>query len=340
MLWIIKGMGYLALALYAAYPIGFRFSSSVRRNAVFFPFVDKPKDVDFDDTQLYINATRNFYIETEEGVTIGAWHVLPKSLMDTAYEKGEYERSLSDGFPIVLYLHGVCGTRITGHRVELYKRLQAMDCHVIALDYRGFADSVSTVPLSENGVITDAKAAYSYIKKHSGDSKVIVWGHSLGTGVASRTVSELCIDDNAPHGMVLEAPFNNLLEAAAQTPWNKIYYPVSFMRPIFDWFFIYPLVEDEITFESDHHIKYINRPIVILHAEDDTVINSSLTNKLYRSAVNSRSEEWPSVQYNEFKQSLGYGHVNIYQAPELPAIVRGLLENETVGKSETKLISP
>lgn len=52
------------------------------------------------------------------------------------------------------------------------------------------------------------------------------------------------------------------------------------MRPIFDWFFIYPLVEDEITFESDHHIKYINRPIVILHAEDDTVINSSLTNKV------------------------------------------------------------
>lgn len=139
-------------------------------------------------------------------------HVLPKSLMDTAYEKGEYERSLSDGFPIVLYLHGITGSRINGHRLELYKRLQAMDCHVIALDYRGitgqpnvkhletdvrfamidlicfnqfllgFADSVSTVPLSENGVITDAKAAYSYIKKHSGDSKVIVWGHSLGTG--------------------------------------------------------------------------------------------------------------------------------------------------------------
>jgi len=130
--------------------------------------------------------------------------------MDKSYDKDGYERSLSQGFPIILYLHGITGSRINDHRLELYKRLQAMDYHVIAVDYRGievhreifktdsvlrtlestvlnehflgYADSASAIPLSEEGVITDAKAAYSYIKKHSHDSKIIVWGHSLGTG--------------------------------------------------------------------------------------------------------------------------------------------------------------
>lgn len=45
----------------------------------------------------------------------------------------------------------------------------------------GYADS-SVVLMSEDGAVTDAKAVYSYIKKHSSDSELVVWGHSLGTG--------------------------------------------------------------------------------------------------------------------------------------------------------------
>jgi hypothetical protein len=44
----------------------------------------------------------------------------------------------------------------------------------------GFADS-SNVVMSENGAVNDATRAYQYIRKYSGKSKVIVWGHSLGT---------------------------------------------------------------------------------------------------------------------------------------------------------------
>jgi len=213
-----KLLGLLLLVLYVAYPIGFRFTSFVRRNALFLPYVHWPVGVNFSEPQLYINATRNFYIQSEVGVNIGTWHVLPQSLMDKSYDKDGYERSLSQGFPIILYLHGITGSRINDHRLELYKRLQAMDYHVIAVDYRGYADSASAIPLSEEGVITDAKAAYSYIKKHSHDSKIIVWGHSLGTGVASRAVSELCLDNDVPHGVLLESPFNNFAEAVLNIP--------------------------------------------------------------------------------------------------------------------------
>lgn len=80
--------------------------------------------------------------------------------------------------PIVLYLHGNTGTRANGHRVDLYKTLQRLGYHVIAMDYRGFADSSDISP-TENGCVSDAFAVFSYIKNLT-SSPVFVYGHSLG----------------------------------------------------------------------------------------------------------------------------------------------------------------
>jgi abhydrolase domain-containing protein 12 len=80
--------------------------------------------------------------------------------------------------PIVLYLHGNTGTRANGHRVDLYKTLRRLGYHVIAIDYRGFADSSDISP-TENGCVSDALAMYRYIKNLT-NSPVFVYGHSLG----------------------------------------------------------------------------------------------------------------------------------------------------------------
>lgn len=46
----------------------------------------------------------------------------------------------------------------------------------------GFGDS-SGIPTSEEGVATDVVQLYKWAKEKAGDnSKVYVWGHSLGTG--------------------------------------------------------------------------------------------------------------------------------------------------------------
>jgi abhydrolase domain-containing protein 12 len=80
--------------------------------------------------------------------------------------------------PIVLYLHGNTGTRANGHRVDLYKTLRRLGYHVIAMDYRGFADSSDISP-TEVGCVSDALAMYRYIKNLT-SSAVFVYGHSLG----------------------------------------------------------------------------------------------------------------------------------------------------------------
>lgn len=64
-------------------------------------------------------------------------HVLPRNLLEKHEEdKAHYEKLLSHGEPIVIYMHGNSGTRANEHRVQLYHVLQDINCHVIAVDYR------------------------------------------------------------------------------------------------------------------------------------------------------------------------------------------------------------
>lgn len=83
--------------------------------------------------------------------------------------------------PIVLYLHGNTGSRGNEHRVELYKILRRLGYHVIAVDYRGYADS-SDIPPTEIGAVNDALMTYKYIKNLTNNA-VFVYGHSLGKSI-------------------------------------------------------------------------------------------------------------------------------------------------------------
>ncbi|QQP41586.1 Abhydrolase domain-containing protein 12, partial [Caligus rogercresseyi] len=77
------------------------------------------------------SGTRNFYLETEPGIQVGVWHVLPKSIIDA-----NFWTYFQSGRPIFMYLHGNTGSRGRDHRIEIYKILRNLDYHVIAFDYR------------------------------------------------------------------------------------------------------------------------------------------------------------------------------------------------------------
>lgn len=90
-----------------------------------------------------------------------------------------YEELLrKSNVPIVLYLHGNTGSRANGHRIELYKTLRKLGYHVIAVDFRGFADSSNLSP-TEKGCVADSLAAYIYVKNLT-NNPLYLYGHSLG----------------------------------------------------------------------------------------------------------------------------------------------------------------
>lgn len=308
-------------------PLAIYLFPGIERIFIFVTFVTWPWFVDLTRPDIVgMKGTRNFYIETEENIILGAWHILPRSLADTRdTSRSFYELSLRKGYPVILYLHGNAGTRAGYHRLELYSVLQNLDAHVIAVDYRGFADS-SPVKPTENGVVRDSRVVYKWIKERIGSSQLFVWGHSLGTGIGCRLVSELCQEGDLPKGLILEAPFNNMSEELMNHPMGRLLNRI----PWFRWVALRALRTNKMLFESDKHISGITIPIVIFHARDDPVIPVKLGIKLHEAALDGRPKTAPPASLIVFDGEHKYGHVYICRAPDLPHYVRQFLDHPEI----------
>lgn len=176
---------------------------------------------------------------------------------------------------IVLYLHGNTGSRGAPHRIEMYKLLRELGHHVIALDYRGYADSSAITP-TEHGVVSDAIAVYRYITEVT-KNPVFLWGHSLGSGVSAHMMAKLHKQNiYGPRLLILESPFNNIQEELRAHPFARFFKRL----PWFNYTIGNPMYNNELRFESDKHIATFKQPVMILHAEDDLVVPFKLGYKV------------------------------------------------------------
>lgn len=321
---VVIGAVITLFVVYIILPLIFHYSPALQRTIVFLNFVNVPKHVNYYLPEKEgLPGTRNFYLQTEKNVRVGVWHILPDSLISSAPKEESadrvawFEESLGDHRPVILYLHGNTSSRATAHRIELYNVLRKLDYHVVAFDYRGYADS-SPVQPNEPGVVHDAKVVYRYVHEKIGSSPLFVWGHSLGTGVSTHAVGDLCQEGDHPTALVLESPFNNIKDEIKFHPLSSIFRKM----PRFEWLFLEPLATSGIDFRSDDHIVHVQTPVLILHAEDDLVVPFALGQKLYETAQRVRPESAPPVKFVEFPAKFGYAHKYICRAPELPQILR------------------
>ena len=243
-----------------------------------------------DPTSFGMSLARQFELHHKDGCSIEIWQILPKEYHQDKYmnsrnslTKEEYIKFLSDSSPIILYLHGNTGTRATHHRVELYRYLsETLGYHVIAFDYRGFGNS-KCYP-SERGMMEDAKLIWEWLRENTSRAKIYIWGHSLGSAAATYLTKDLCQSADLPSGLILEAPFTNMVDAAQNHPFSWPYLPIM---PLFRYF---TLESFEDKFESVDRMVYITCPILILHGESDRIIPFLLGKQVYQKALESQRE--------------------------------------------------
>uniref|UniRef100_A0A8C4Q6T0 Serine aminopeptidase S33 domain-containing protein n=1 Tax=Eptatretus burgeri TaxID=7764 RepID=A0A8C4Q6T0_EPTBU len=303
----------ISFMVYLAIPILAKMCPGIQAKLVFLNFVRVPLFVNLSRPQLLgLNHTISFFLSSRPDIQLGVWHTTPESLWREAKGKDQpwYEESLHNGNSVILYLHGNAGTRASKHRVDLYKRLSSFDYHVISLDYRGWGDSLGSP--TEEGITMDALYTYHWVKERS-RGPVYIWGHSLGTGVATNVARKLCEQGKPPDAVVLESPFTNIREEAVSHPLAMIYK----VYPAFDWFFLDPLTESGVVFASDENMKHIECPLLILHAEDDHIVPFRLGRKLYDAAMLTSLSAQHNVKFVPFPASLGYRHKFIYKDPNL-----------------------
>lgn len=318
----VKYLSLFAFLFYVGIPVFVKANQWILPKVVFSNLVRWPPFTNLSNpSEFGLNHTRAFKLHVEDGIDIGAWHVLPKSIgmekPDLTWEN--FEDELNTGNTVFLYLHGNTGTRGSYHRVQLYKLLSKLDFHVITIDYRGYGDS-SGDP-TEDGVVRDAYFTYKWIKERIGETKLFLWGHSLGTGISTKLAKKLCEEDDHPSGIVLESPFNNIKEAAFYHPFSM---PFRFL-PWFESIFVEGIGEQGVYFSSDENILSVTPNIMILHAKDDLVVPFHLGKKLYHVAKEKRSKNNGDLDFVAFESHLGLGHKLIYKAPTLPELIRNFV---------------
>ncbi|XP_057320141.1 lysophosphatidylserine lipase ABHD12 isoform X1 [Microplitis mediator] len=320
-LWTLKIFIILYIIIFGICPFIFHYSYNFQRKILFLNFVHWPPSLDFNKPEtIGLEGVRNFYLHTDENVKIGAWQMLPRSLLnDTTILNDEYfEATLANASkPVFLYMHGNSGNRGSSHRIELYKVFQDLDYHVIAFDYRSYGDS-DPADLSELGVVTDSKYVVQWlINKVNNSAPIFVWGHSLGTGVSSHALALLAAENIHPTGLFLESPFNNIADELRCHPFAQVFKHL----PWFDWIIVQPFYGNNLRFESDKHTANIKCPIMILHAEDDSVVPFNLGEKLYEETLKSHGNDTEQIQMVRINASLELGHKYICRYKPLPSII-------------------
>jgi pimeloyl-ACP methyl ester carboxylesterase len=100
---------------------------------------------------------------------------------------------------VVLYFHGNAGAiHDWGKRAHLFLDNQY---DVLFIDYRGYGKSDGEYS-SHNQIFNDADKVYNYTKTRYSEKNIVVFGFSLGSGIASYIASK-----NTPKMLILNAPY-------------------------------------------------------------------------------------------------------------------------------------
>ncbi len=154
---------------------------------------------------------------------------------------------------VVFFLHGNGGSLESWFVSPDFYRSANFDLFMI--DYRGYGKS-SGVIQSEAQLHADVRAAWDSIAARYAGLKLVVYGRSLGSGLAARMAVDLA-PTRAPDLTVLVSPYTSLGALTAQ------HYPL-----VPQWVLRYPL-------RTDMLISRVPNRLLLVHGERDSLIAPS-----------------------------------------------------------------
>ena len=162
-------------------------------------------------------------------------------------------------YKTILFLHGNAGS--LENRIHKINHFKDMNVNFLLVAWRGFNGNDGKP--TEQGLYEDARSAVRWLKSMGiGENNIIIYGESLGTGVAT----EIAQNKNFA-GIILESPFTSMIDA------GKDKYPYLPVRL---------LLKDK--YESNKKIRNINSPILIMHGKVDNIVPFHMGKKMYEIA--------------------------------------------------------
>ena len=208
-----------------------------QRNLLYYPAINN-----YSGEKLNVSVEK-VKIKTEDNIELLSW----------------YHKKNSGDYKTILFLHGNAGT--LENRIYKINHFKNMNVNFLIIAWRGFSGNKGKP--TEKGLYEDAKSALRWLaNKGVKEESIIIYGESLGTGVAT----EISQNKNFA-GVILETPFTSMVNVGKT---KYPFFPVSF------------LLKDK--YESDKKIKNIKSPILIMHGEVDKIVPFWMGKKMYELA--------------------------------------------------------
>ncbi len=154
----------------------------------------------------------------------------------------------------ILYFHGNAGS--LDRWGDYAHRFTAKGYNILMIDYRGYGKSDGKP--SEANFYEDGQKAYDWIRQKSSAQNLIIYGRSIGCGVATHIASK-----NPAKLLIMETPFNSMHDVV------QTRYPFLILK--------IPLRH---RFPNDENLHKIDYPVHIFHGTKDKVVPYNCTLKL------------------------------------------------------------
>lgn len=183
---------------------------------------------------------RAVQVATPDGLQLLAWY-----------------RPAPSGRPVLAYFHGNGGS--LADRIPRIRQFAETDWGLLFVEYRGYGGNPGAP--SEAGFTADARGAMAFLRAND-PAPVVVYGESVGTGVAARVATEQPVA-----ALLLESPYTSVAAIAQQLYW---YAPVRLlMRDPFD---LLPLMAN------------VHAPVLVLQGAKDDLVPPAMGRTVFAAA--------------------------------------------------------
>jgi uncharacterized protein len=240
-------------------------------------FIYHPSAIPIDAGKLRAAGYAPLPVRTADGLDLTAWR-----------RPGDPDK------PTIVLFHG--NAQDASWRIDIAAQAARHGYGIVLATYRGFGGNPGKP--SEDGVYADARATLDALGDALGDAAgpgpVVLWGESLGTGVATKMANERRVA-----GVILQSPYTSVADRAGEMMW---------------WLPARALVTER--FDSIGRIAAIQAPLLIVHGARDSLIPIGHGRALFAAARAPKT----------FVELPDRGH-NDMQGPEFEVGVKKFLES-------------
>lgn len=221
-----------------------------QRNLMYLPSASMPSPA-----ASGVGEMRTVTLHTEDGLELAAWY-----------------RPARPGRATIVYFHGNAGH--LGYRAGRVRPYLDAGYGVLLVEYRGYGGNPGRP--SEEGLYRDGRAALAYLAGGGVAVRCLVlYGESLGGGVAVQLAVEQARKGTPAGAVVLEAPLTSVADIGAR---HMPFVPVR------------TLLKDRFNILAK--VVEIEAPLLIVHGENDRVVPIGSGRALYAAALPPKDSLW------------------------------------------------